>query len=263
VPPAQAEPAIVAIDKLDKIGPNGVERELRERGLEPGVVADLTNALTSVPAANSEILCWLERQVDGEAGVAAVADLRTILRYCAGGPTAERLRIDPFLARGLSYYTGAIFEVAFPELNASGGGGGRYDELLGMFTGQPVPACGFSLGLERIILIMSERKMFPEQLGRRPQALVTQYDDSTIGASLALARQLRASGLRVDVYPDIKGYGAQFKYAQRRGIRYALLIGPSERDAGSVSVRDLETGEQSAVEESRVLAWLEARLSTT
>src|SRR5690606_3796001 len=137
----------------------------------------------------------------------------------ADGPAAEHLRVDPYLARGLSYYTGPIFEIEFPGLSGSGGGGGRYDDLVGMFSGQTIPACGFSLGLERIILIMEERGMFPERLSTQPQVLVTLFDDSTVAASLALARRLRAAGLRVDVYPDNDRYGKQFKYAEERGIR--------------------------------------------
>ena len=99
----------------------------------------------------------------------------------------------------MSYYTGAIFEIEFPGFSGSGGGGGRYDELIGMFSGQNIPSCGFSLGLERIILLMEEQNMFPAQLAGQPQVLVTQFDESTVGASFALAQQLRAAGLRVDL----------------------------------------------------------------
>jgi histidyl-tRNA synthetase len=127
--------------------------------------------------------------------------LRQVLQYSAGGPAAPYLRVDPYLARGLSYYTGPIFEIEFPGLSGSGGGGGRYDDLIGMFSGQVIPACGFSLGLERILLLMEERGMFPERLAGQPQVLVTQYDDATANASFRLATELRAAGLRVDLYP--------------------------------------------------------------
>ena len=113
-----------------------------------------------------------------------------------------------------------------PGFGISGGGGGRYDELIGMFSGQSIPACGFSLGLERIILLMTEQEMFPQKLAGQPQVLVTQFDESTVGASLAVAQALRGAGLRVDVYPDAGRYGKQFKLAEERGIRYAVLVGP-------------------------------------
>ena len=139
------------------------------------------------------------------------------------------MRIDPFLARGLSYYTGPIFEIEFPGLSGSGGGGGRYDDLVGMFIGQTIPACGFSLGLERILLVMEERNMFPARLAGQPQVLVTQFDASTASASFQLAVRLRAAGMRVDLYPDLDRYGKQFKYAEERGIRYAVLVSPRDR----------------------------------
>ena len=99
-----------------------------------------------------------------------MAELRDILRFSQATPAARYLRVDPYLARGLSYYTGAIFEVDFPDLGSSAGGGGRYDDLVGMFSGQALPACGFSLGLERVLLIMEERGLFPARLAGQPQA---------------------------------------------------------------------------------------------
>ena len=189
-----------------------------------------------------------------------MAELKQVMALSAGGPAAEHLRIDPYLARGLSYYTGPIFEIEFPGLSGSGGGGGRYDDLIGMFSGQTIPACGFSLGLERIILIMEERGMFPERLSTQPQVLVTMFDDSTVAASLALARRLRAAGLRVDVYPDNDRYGKQFKYAEERSIRYAALLSPREQEAGVVAVKDLVTGEQVEIADDAVVEWLLAAL---
>jgi histidyl-tRNA synthetase len=170
--------------------------------------------------------------------------------------------VDPYLARGLSYYTGAIFEVVAPDVSGSLAGGGRYDDLLGMFAGQSIPACGNALGLERIVLVMSERGMFPDRLTGLPQILVTQFDESTVAASLELAHRLRAGGLRTDLYPDFKGYGAQFKYADRRGIRFAALIGSRELEEQVVAVKDLSTGDQVDVPQDRIVEWLTQRLHT-
>jgi histidyl-tRNA synthetase len=180
--------------------------------------------------------------------------------YCAYGPAAKHLRIDPYLARGLSYYTGPIFEIEFPGLSGSGGGGGRYDDLIGIFSGQRIPASGFSMGLERILLLMEERGMFPERLEGQPQVLVTQFDASTAGASFALAHRLRAAGLRVDLYPEPDAYGKQFKYAEQRQIRYALLLSPREVEAGVVAVRDLMSREQEDVGLEQVAAWIGTRI---
>jgi histidyl-tRNA synthetase len=245
VPPHLEGAALVAIDKLDKIGVEGVRRELDQRGIEPAAAEKLLGVLSAASGDVVETLGWLSDLLEGsEAASRGVAELREVVAFSAHGPAADRLRIDPALARGLSYYTGAIFEIEFPGLSGSGGGGGRYDELVGMFSGQRIPACGFSLGLERILLIMEEQSMFPERLAGEPQALVTQFDASTVGASMALAQRLRAAGLRIDLYPEIDRYGKQFKYAEERRIRYALLVSPREIAAGVVAVKDLVSGEQ-------------------
>ena len=253
--------ALVAIDKLDKIGLEGVRKELDARGVPAAAAESLLGAMAAAPAENSETIAWLSNLLEiSELGSRGVAELKQVMALSAGGPAAEHLRIDPYLARGLSYYTGPIFEIEFPGLSGSGGGGGRYDDLIGMFSGQTIPACGFSLGLERIILIMEERGMFPERLSTQPQVLVTMFDDSTVAASLALARRLRAAGLRVDVYPDNDRYGKQFKYAEERSIRYAALLSPREQEAGVVAVKDLVTGEQVEIADGAVVDWLLAAL---
>ena len=124
-----------------------------------------------------------------------------------------------------------------------------------MFGNQQIPSCGFSLGLERILLLMEEQNMFPENLEGQPQVLVTQFDDSTINASLALAHELRRVGLRVDLYPDTDRYGRQLKYADERRIRYAVLYSPREIEAGVVAIKNLITGEQVEVSRNDVASW--------
>ena len=248
VPTSLEDAALVAVDKLDKIGLGGVREELAARGLEPDSAARLLGLLSDAPAGNEQLLAWLAQALAAsKQGMAGVTSVQTILNYCRSGPAGPYLRVDPYLARGLSYYTGPIFEIEFPGLSGSGGGGGRYDELIGMFSGQSIPACGFSLGLERILLVMQEEEMFPQRLAGQPQALVTLFDEGTVATSLALAQELRAAGLRVDVYPDPDRYGKQFRYAEERGIRYALLMGPRELDENVVAVKDLESGEQTDV----------------
>ncbi|HMN28019.1 MAG TPA: histidine--tRNA ligase, partial [Caldilineaceae bacterium] len=222
VPRALEDGALVAIDKLDKIGLEGVRAELGQRGLEPEAATNLLNTMATAPQTNSEMAAWLSDLLEeSELGSRGVSEVKQIIALSSHSPAAAHLRIDPYLARGLSYYTGAIYEVEFPGFSGSGGGGGRYDNLVGMFSGQNIPSCGISLGLERIILLMEEQKMFPDRLAGQPQLLVTQFDESTVGESLALAQRLRAAGLRVDLYPDSDRYGRQFKYAEERQIRFA------------------------------------------
>jgi histidyl-tRNA synthetase len=147
-----------------------------------------------------------------------------------------------------------------PDLAGSLGGGGRYDNLVGMFLGQSVPACGFSLGLERILVVMAERGMFPPDIERPgPDVLVTTWENDAAG-SLALARSLREAGLRVEVYPDPDKIGRQVKYASSRGARFVTIVGDEERATGVVTVKQLATGEQSSVVLPDVAGWLRARL---
>jgi histidyl-tRNA synthetase len=261
VPRTLEDGALVAIDKLDKIGLEGVRAELGQRGLAPEPAAKLLDTMASAPQTNSEMAAWLgDLLEESESGSRGLNEVKQIIELSTHSPAAAHLRIDPYLARGLSYYTGAIYEVEFPGFSGSGGGGGRYDNLIGMFSGQSIPSCGISLGLERIILLMEEQNMFPDRLAGQPQLLVTQFDELTVGESLALAQRLRAAGLRVDLYPDIDRYGRQFKYAEERQIRYALLLSPREIEAKVVAVKDLVSGEQVDVASTDVPAWLQARV---
>lgn len=245
VPENLAEAALVAVDKLDKIDEAGVLGELRERGVPEAAAARLLRLLADAPPGNTRRLDWLaDRVPDGDASCQAIRELRKLVELTDCGPAGDHVVVDPALARGLSYYTGPIFEVEVAGFGGSAGGGGRYDNLIGMFSGRPVPACGFSLGLERILLIMQERGMFPERLAGQPEILVTIHDEDTVAASLAAAQQLRRQGLRVDVFPDPGKYPRQFRHAEQRGIRFALLLGPQERDRGVVVLKDLHTGDQ-------------------
>src|SRR6185295_14442485 len=145
------------------------------------------------------------------------------------------------------YYTGAIMEISVSGIGSLGGGG-RYDNLVGMFSGQDVPACGFSLGLERIIVVMTERGMFPEALVSSPaDVMVSVWNEASLDESVALAHALRGDGLRVDLYPEADKIGKQFKYASDRGIPFVAVVGDEEKARGEVSIKDLRTGEQRSV----------------
>ena len=127
-----------------------------------------------------------------------------------------------------------------------------------MFLGKDVPACGFSLGLERIIVVMSERGMFPEELVSSPaDVMVTIWNEDSIGESVALATELRSKGLRVDLYPEADKMGKQFKYASARGIPFVAIIGEDERARGEVAIKEMRSGEQRSVARTDVLQWIE------
>jgi histidyl-tRNA synthetase len=257
IPPEKEGDALVAIDKLDKIGMDGVRKELNSRAIATDAAEKLLGTMAAAPTESKAVLGWLSDLLEStELGSRGVNELKQVIAYSTYGPAADYLLVDPYLARGLSYYTGAIYEIEFPGFSGSGGGGGRYDELVGMFSGQQIPACGFSLGLERILLLMEEQQLFPAKLAGQPQVLVTQFDESTVAASLALAQQLRTAGLRVDLYPDNDRYGRQFKYAEERHIRYALLVSPRELENSVVTVKDLVTGEQTEIAAAAIVSQL-------
>jgi histidyl-tRNA synthetase len=221
--------AIVAVDKLDKIGADGVTKELAARGIASEAAQRLVELMT-----HSSTLPELRDQLAGNArGVAAIDELLRVLDYASVTPADGHLEFDVSLARGLGYYTGAIFEIAVKDLAGSLGGGGRYDGLIGMFSGKQVPACGFSLGLERILVVMEERKLYPEDIDPI-HALLAPVEDGDMKHALALAVQLRAAGLRVDLLPKASVPGKLRKQADDQGIGAAVWI--EAGSAGRASV---------------------------
>jgi histidyl-tRNA synthetase len=273
VAPDKQADALIALDKMDKAGAEGVARELNSRGIigEAAVklmrffeglagveravsFADLGEPGTERAAFNADVLGRLVEFIGPhETGSMGVDELRQVLQLAKASGIEKRIKLDPTLARGLSYYTGAIIEINVADLAGSLGGGGRYDNLVGMFLGKDVPACGFSLGLERIIVVMSEREMFPAELVSSPaDVMVTIWNEESVGESLALASELRAQGLRVDLYPEADKMGKQFKYASSRNIPFVAIVGDDERARGEVAIKDLRSGEQRSVKRSEV-----------
>ncbi|MBI5548846.1 MAG: histidine--tRNA ligase [Deltaproteobacteria bacterium] len=239
--------AITALDKLDKIGAEGVQKELEGRGVTTAAAQALLQkaALAATATSNDSLLAALAEAVKGStAGEKGVAELRQLLAYAASAPCRSHLKVDASLARGLSYYTGPIFEIQVPDLAGSLGGGGRYDNLIGMFLGRRVPAVGFSLGLERILVVMEERKMFPP-LDAGAEVMVLRVEEATTPETLKVASALRAAGISTELYPNVDKLGRQFQYAAERGAKLAVFIGARERDAGTVAVKVLATQQQS------------------
>ena len=272
----QHESALIALDKLDKIGSEGVKKEFTARGINEVAgdrlltffadlaslehAADIAAEDIPVQALNRAVLGRIVEFVNSnELGAIGVAELQSTLDFAEAIGIASRVKIDPTLARGLSYYTGAIMEINVKDLAGSLGGGGRYDNLVGMFLGQDIPACGFSLGLERILVVMSERNMFPADVSSAPaDVMVAIWNEESIHDSIALAQELRASGLRVDLYPEADKLGKQFKYASSLKVPFVAVIGDDERARGQVALKNMETGEQRAVARNEVAAFMKS-----
>jgi histidyl-tRNA synthetase len=253
--------ALVALDKLDKIGPDGVAQEFAARGIpEAAGAAALASFTVSAPETPQVSIDRLGAMLPGHE---AVANLAQIVGLAASTPAAGRIRVDPSLARGLSYYTGAIMEIAVEGIGSLGGGG-RYDNLVGMFLGRDVPACGFSLGLERIIVVMTEREMFPASVVTGAvDIVVTFLDEGSRSEALKLAGELRAARFRVDVFPEAtRKFDRPLKYASARGARAMAIFGENEVSRGEASIRNLTTREQNAVPRPEALASIARLLAT-
>jgi len=257
--------ALVAIDKLAKIGAAGVRQELLDRLIPAESADEILSFFTQLRSTYTDLddfdAQYPDRQLpldrlrelnlalyahaaaftmSNAVGGAGLDGLRTILEWSRQTRATEHLLLDFSLARGLSYYTGAIMEITVPDLAGSLGGGGRYDNLVGMFSGQDVPACGFSLGLERILVVMGERGMFPPSLARAAaDVMVAVFDPADLSHAMVFAGTMRAEGLRVLVYPDPDKIGKQIKYADSLGVPFVALLGSNEIQAGTVTVKDL------------------------
>jgi histidyl-tRNA synthetase len=246
-------PALVALDKLDKVGRDGVIEELCERGIDRGAATHLIELTETEAAGGTDapddhaLLVALRERLVSEEGRAAVDELIQLRELLAATPVGQRARFSPDLARGLSYYTGAIFEINVADLPGSLGGGGRYDNLIGMFGKHPIPAVGCSLGLERILLVMQERHMYPA-LSAGPDVMLC-WVDVPEPLVLDVAAKLREQGLRVDVFPQRAKLKKQLQYADSTGVNapVAAILGSAEHAAGQVQLKHLATGTQRTV----------------
>ncbi|GMV43387.1 MAG: histidine--tRNA ligase [Myxococcales bacterium] len=246
VAPEREGDVLVALDKLDKVGRDGVRAELLARGLGERV-ADRVDALAASVGVADGLDVMRDLATATEAGASGVRDLEALAAHLqAFAVPAGVVAFDPTLARGLSYYTGPIFEATLEGFPGSISGGGRYDELVGMFLGRRLPSTGISLGVERLLAIMEERGMLAG-VRTSTELLVTVWGTDMRPDAIRVATALRAVGLRADLYPDDDKLKKQLKYADSRGIRHAVIQGPDERDRGVIAVKDLQTGAQSEV----------------
>ncbi len=259
---AAASDVYRAIDKLDKIGSDGVGEELHKSGVAPAA-AERILTLVQLDGSPDAVLHELGTQLHGdERATAALANLRAIIAALdAMGVPPACYRVAPRLARGLSYYTGLVFEAITAHWPAGSLlGGGRYDELVGMFAKNSVPTVGLAFGIDRLHDVM-------EELGLGPRATttaavyVTIFSTEQVAASLTLVQELRAAGVNaITALDPSSGLGKQFKEADRKGLRYALVLGPDEVAQGVVSIRDMQDGTQHSVARGAVAAALHQML---
>jgi histidyl-tRNA synthetase len=241
VPDELGTGVLITLDKLDKLSPGAVTAELGQRGLDPGKAAELVDVMTA-PDAAGRIRDALRHSKEGSAGL---EDVDEVLSLVTPQFPPGRIAFTPRLVRGLSYYTGPIWEVVADGVAGSLGGGGRYDHLIEQLGGPDVPATGTSLGIERILSLL------PEGGAGRPGRLdvaVTVMGEEFAAQSFGFAAAARAVGLRASLYLGAsRKLGRQLRWASDQGARWCLIYGSAEDEAGTVTVRDMRSGEQAAV----------------
>ncbi|CAH0998708.1 Histidine--tRNA ligase [Neolewinella maritima] len=236
----------VAVDKLDKIGMEGVERELLDRGIDATAVATIKQFLHTDDL--EEVAPLLANSAVGQRGV---TELREVLSSV--GPLVNRVVFDVTLARGLDYYTGCIFEVTVdPELHpairmGSIAGGGRYADLMGIFGGRDLPGVGISFGAERIYDVLEELEGFPEDASQSLEYLVVCLDEESLRHGFDLVGDMRKAGRNTDLYPSAAKLGKMMKYADQRAAPKVIIIGSREAQSGEYSVKTMRSGEQETV----------------
>ncbi len=249
----------VALDKLDKIGEEGVKKEMREKGISEGALQKL-QPLFSLPGSATEQLKSVKELLgNSKTGIQGVEELEFITKNIETlGLQKASLQIDVTLARGLNYYTGAIFEVSAPtEVNmGSIGGGGRYDDLTGIFGMKDMSGVGISFGLDRIYLVLEELNLFPETVSENSKALFINFGEREALYAMKAITKLRNVGIKAELYPDATKMGKQMGYADKRNIPFTILAGEKEIESQSYTLKNMKSGEQSEVNFSELEKFL-------
>ena len=250
VPQAQLPDLYRSVDKFDKIGAEGVRRELTERGIAADAVSRMMDLIQAKAAGAGSLDLIADAIGEDDQGIAELRELAALLAEAKVPPACYEF--DFTMARGLGYYTGPIFETVISQPNlGSITGGGRYDNLIGMFRRQSLPTTGTSFGIERIIDLMDELNLYPGRLGGTlVQVLVTVFNQATRGASMRIAEGLRGAGINTELYLPSRKLGRQFQYADKKGIPVVVIIGPDELAAGVVKLRRLADGSETTVASS-------------
>ena len=236
----------VALDKLDKIGKEGVVKELLEKNISQESIDQLDFLFSQSDDALENVLQLKEKFAGNEIGLQGVEELEFVLTKCMDlGISAENLKFDITLARGLDYYTGAIFEVKANDVAmGSIGGGGRYNNLTEVFGVKNIPGIGISFGLDRIYLVMEELGLFPENSESTVKYLFANYGETEAVEALKIIQKIREKGISAELYPESAKLKKQFTYAEKKGIPNLVFFGEQEISEGNITVKNLESSEQ-------------------
>jgi histidyl-tRNA synthetase len=242
----------VAIDKLDKIGIEGVRKELAERSIPESAIATIEKILTA-----NTLEALRPVLANSATGLNGLDELARVFRFLEKSPLRNTLRFDITLARGLSYYTGCIFEVAAQNFQmGSIGGGGRYADLTGVFGVPGLSGVGISFGADRIYDVLEGLGLFPETLAESVKIMFASFDEPSFEYAFGCATRLRAAGIAVEIYPEPGKLKKQFEYVAKRNIPFIAIAGEREVQAGNLMVKNQKTGEQQAMTLDEIIALL-------
>jgi histidyl-tRNA synthetase len=248
----------VAIDKLDKIGLENVNAELKNDGLSDEQIAQLQPIITLEGSNEEKLNTIAEVLKDSETGLKGVEEIRFILKVL-GGSLNNELQLDLTLARGLNYYTGAIFEVKALDVQiGSITGGGRYDNLTGIFGMPGISGVGISFGVDRIFDVLNALDRYPKDSVTGTQLLFINFGEAETAYSLPVLAQARQAGIRSEMYPDTVKMKKQMSYANAKAIPFVALAGENEMQAGKFTLKNMTTGEQQQVSPEELIAIVKA-----
>ncbi|MDH4089993.1 MAG: histidine--tRNA ligase [Cyclobacteriaceae bacterium] len=250
----------VAIDKLDKIGEDKVKEELRTKGFTENRLASLFEMLHVKGSTVNKLALFSSRFSASEKGSKGLRDLQEVLNYLTYySASDEHVEFDVTLARGLSYYTGCIFEVKINHVGiGSVSGGGRYDNLTKAFGDKDnLSGVGFSFGVDRLYDAMEELDLFPRETQISSTVLVCHFDDETLQYGFGVLAKLRAAGISSEIYPDLAKIKRQLEYANKKVVAFALVIGSAEKESGLLALKNMATGEQEKITLEQIISKLQ------
>ncbi|HXL57312.1 MAG TPA: histidine--tRNA ligase [Chitinophagaceae bacterium] len=244
----------IAIDKLERIGIDGVKKELQRRNLNEEQI-NIIDRYLNVTGSNEEKLQQIKSLLGkNETGKKGIEELEFILNFINLQSAIYNLQLDFTLARGLNYYTGIIYEIKAKDVQmGSIGGGGRYDDLTGLFGVPGLPGIGISFGVDRIYDVMEELKLFPENVHTGTQVLFFNLGAEESKAAYGLMQQVRAAGIKCEIYHEPAKFDKQFKYAEKKNIPFAVIIGTKEMHERTGVVKDLKKGEQKTIQQDELI----------
>jgi histidyl-tRNA synthetase len=247
-------PITVAIDKIDKAGIEKVIEELKQNGLSETAIEKLKPVL-EVKRNTQESIAFLEQMLcNSQVGIQGIAEIKTVFEYINKFPVKSEVELDLSLARGLNYYTGAIFEVKSNDVEiGSICGGGRYDDLTAIFGLKDISGVGISFGADRIYDVMSQLDKFPEETNISSDVLFINFGVSEEVKCIEIANQLRKNNISCEIFPQKAKMDKQFKYANNKNIPYVIVIGEDELKNGTATIKNMNAGTQSIVQQSAII----------